>query len=652
MSRQGSAYYIPSYLERSDGNANFKSFADSMPHVGPLRFRDVSAYYTPTKKDIDWVLRFQDTGFVNVAPDADLSSDRIPEGSQIAIFNASEGRVVVSAGTGVTVASGDSSRFVVDKWKVGILVKTGANFWLLSLGNGSGGGNASVPLPPVLTACYGVSGGVSLVWNRPSDDGGSPVVQYLVEGSVDGTTWTTAGFTTPMELSFTVNDLLPGTTYSFRVKALNSVGVSDPSNVLAASPSTDFNVASGGQETIVDRGGRRFKVHTFLTSGTLSVDKSVAPFTVAVVGSGGSGGGGFIGAAGYAGGDGGGGGGWETALTIPVGDLAITVGAGGAASVYNGGGQSGGLTTALTVTVGSGGGGQSGQSIQDSGKNPTPGTKGNQGGTSDGGNGSVPTFPGQAIRDKYQLGSAGNGGGGGGQDGPGGGSAGQPGAVVIEYEVALYNEATGGDEVAEYSDGTGDRWRYHKFVQNGTLTVTNAASPFRVFLQGGGAGGGYRQGGGRGAVNDTDVTLLAQPYQITVGAGVSGGYDEYTNRDAPGNNGNRSAIEGVISSPGGISRGDYYAAGATTNITGTPVTYGGAGGSCVINEGRNEGGFPGGGLGGSTGSAASTVGGGGGGCQWVSGGGARGEVIVAYRIKNPVGFQKATEDRLAEMEGK
>lgn len=622
----GTPYYVPSYLGFSTPD-DFRRLADSMPHVGPLRFRDaLGPTYTPSKRDLDWVIRFNDSGYVTVAPDAVLEADRIPVGAQVAFFNASEGRVIVTAAPGVTVVSGDAPRLVIDKWKVGILVKTGANFWLLGLGSGSGGGGSAVPLPPKLVSCFGISAGASLAWTKPTDDGGSPITQYIVEGSADGSTWASAGFTQPDTFNLTVNALQPGKEYLFRVKALNSTGASEPSNVLAATPASEFNAATGGATADYVKDGRRFRVHTFTANDTINVTKAANPFRVLAVGGGTGGSGGqpyckpgSPGASGQA---------IDTALVLPVGATSVTVGGVGADSTI--------------LTVDAKGAANTGRINSDITGTPAsyPAADGAEGpcrsdGTQRGGDG---TFPG----------GAGGGGGGIGNESPfqpGPGGAGAPGAVYVSYEIAPYNEATGGDEINEYSDGEGNRWRFHRFIKDGILSVTNAVSPFRVFVQGGGAGGGYGRGGGRGAVNDTTVELSPQAYQITVGAAVTGGYSEHTNRDAPGNNGQRSAIEGVIASPGGVSRGDYYAPGATTNITGTPVTYGGAGGNCVINEDRNEGGFPGGGVGGSDASSASVPGGGGGGCQWSSGGGARGEVIVAYRIKNPDGFQKATAEK-------
>ena len=56
----------------------------------------------------------------------------------------------------------------------------------------------------------------------------------------------------------------------------------------------------------------------------------------------------------------------------------------------------------------------------------------------------------------------------------------------------LYNEASGGIEtiVSDYN-GTGERWKIHRFEASGTLSVTSAPNDFRYLVVGaGGSGGG------------------------------------------------------------------------------------------------------------------------------------------------------------------
>ena len=68
------------------------------------------------------------------------------------------------------------------------------------------------------------SGEVRLTWAAPSSDGGSPVTDYVIEQSTNGTTWVTVVDGVSTATSFKVSGLTNGTTYQFRVSAHNAVG--------------------------------------------------------------------------------------------------------------------------------------------------------------------------------------------------------------------------------------------------------------------------------------------------------------------------------------------------------------------------------------------------------------------------------------------
>lgn len=223
-------YYVPSYLDNSDGRGNFQRFADTMMHIGPVRFRPVKdSQYTLQHDDVDWCLRFDDYGTVYVPKDDDLA---VPPGTQVAVLNNSEHRVVVK-GIGEVVIAG-CDRPVIDKWRVGVLVKYNANFWLLSLGSGAATGPATPSAPTLLTAKPG-NKQVGLTWAIPTDDGGSPITAYQVEYSADEKDWKPGPKTDAATLAAAVTGLAPGQTF-FRVRALNENGEGDPSNILSASP--------------------------------------------------------------------------------------------------------------------------------------------------------------------------------------------------------------------------------------------------------------------------------------------------------------------------------------------------------------------------------------------------------------------------------
>lgn len=82
------------------------------------------------------------------------------------------------------------------------------------------------------------SANVDLSWTAPSNDGGSPITDYTIEYSDNGgSTWSEYTHTPSAATSASVSGLQPGTTYSFRVMAINSAGVGLPSNITTGSPS-------------------------------------------------------------------------------------------------------------------------------------------------------------------------------------------------------------------------------------------------------------------------------------------------------------------------------------------------------------------------------------------------------------------------------
>jgi len=74
-------------------------------------------------------------------------------------------------------------------------------------------------------------------WVAPTDDGGSDIVDYVVEYTSSGaSSWTTFDDGTGTSTSAVVDGLTNGTQYQFRVSAKNGVGTSDPSATAAGMP--------------------------------------------------------------------------------------------------------------------------------------------------------------------------------------------------------------------------------------------------------------------------------------------------------------------------------------------------------------------------------------------------------------------------------
>lgn len=100
-----------------------------------------------------------------------------------------------------------------------------------------------VPQPPVSMEVSDIfQSSCVITWKPPKDDGGSPLVHYLIERqdlSVKGG-WHSVAEAAPTDSSYKVEDLVHRKEYKFRVRAVNKLGPSEPVNypktVLAKDP--------------------------------------------------------------------------------------------------------------------------------------------------------------------------------------------------------------------------------------------------------------------------------------------------------------------------------------------------------------------------------------------------------------------------------
>jgi hypothetical protein len=100
-------------------------------------------------------------------------------------------------------------------------------------------------VPSAPTNLSGIRGilQVSLTWSAPISDGGSPVIDYLIEYKLDSSgTWSTFSHVPSVATNQIVTGLVGNLLYDFRVSAKNVVGNSVPSNIFETTPFGATNV--------------------------------------------------------------------------------------------------------------------------------------------------------------------------------------------------------------------------------------------------------------------------------------------------------------------------------------------------------------------------------------------------------------------------
>jgi hypothetical protein len=242
--------------------------------------------------------------------------------------------------------------------------------------------------------------------------------------------------------------------------------------------------ANGGTVTTLTQNGVNYRVHTFTSSGTLSVTQSGSVEVLVVAGGGGGGNN-------HAGGGGAGGLIFDNSYyVINNQSIAVTIGAGGTSPVLNTSPVTNGNNSVFGTLTAIGGGG--GGSRNDSNNN----SPGNNGGSGGGGGGSQDIYTGNHVPGNGTSGQGNNGGYGINILGGGGGGASAVGTV------GAYN-STGGN------GGNGIQ-----FNLNGTSTY-----------YAGGGGGGYNPlyGGGNGGLGGGGNGGIQQFDQGTPGTANTGG---------------------------------------------------------------------------------------------------------------------------------
>jgi hypothetical protein len=106
---------------------------------------------------------------------------------------------------------------------------------------------AAPPAPTSLTSPSQSSGSAYLTWAAPANDGGSAITDYVVQySSNSGSTWTTFSDGTSTALNATVTGLTNGTSYQFRVAAVNAIGTGSYSSTTTATPTAGNSLTASG----------------------------------------------------------------------------------------------------------------------------------------------------------------------------------------------------------------------------------------------------------------------------------------------------------------------------------------------------------------------------------------------------------------------
>ncbi len=84
----------------------------------------------------------------------------------------------------------------------------------------------------------GVAGDATVTWTAPNGTGGSPITDYDVSWTTDGSTWSSPTATGSTTTSFALSNLNPGTAYTFRVRATTALGSGSWSQSSAAHTAT------------------------------------------------------------------------------------------------------------------------------------------------------------------------------------------------------------------------------------------------------------------------------------------------------------------------------------------------------------------------------------------------------------------------------
>jgi len=98
----------------------------------------------------------------------------------------------------------------------------------------------TVSTPPIkLTASSVSATQINVSWSPPVEDGNSPITGYKIEMKIDSNAYTTL-VTDTESTTYSHTNLITNVRYTYKISAINDVGVSEPSNEFYTTPSINF----------------------------------------------------------------------------------------------------------------------------------------------------------------------------------------------------------------------------------------------------------------------------------------------------------------------------------------------------------------------------------------------------------------------------
>jgi YVTN family beta-propeller protein len=180
----------------------------------------------------------------------DTLTNTISASSGFITVNPNTNKVYTSDGANsVNIIDGSTNKVVQtlqvgnSPWEISVnpntnkiyVANSGSNF--VSIIDGNSSNTSTAPSAPQnLNAAVVSSSQINLSWTAPTNNGGSAITGFDIERSADnGNTWSTiVSNTGSATTSYNDTGLAPSTGYTYRVSAINSVGISSPSNTASA----------------------------------------------------------------------------------------------------------------------------------------------------------------------------------------------------------------------------------------------------------------------------------------------------------------------------------------------------------------------------------------------------------------------------------